>query len=136
MKIYSKNEWNDQNGSYFYHYTSFSNAKKILRDNVLIAKTPKRGQYGKGVFFTKMKPSYCDHDLIFNNYIHFSNKFFKKVECAFAFNRHEIDLINLKVDHARDVWCHGNDICLNQYSFDLIARNNKKGFENLLNNES
>jgi hypothetical protein len=133
MKIYSINEWNDQNSSYYYHYTSIRNAKLIIRDKALIAKMPKRDQYGKGVFFTKLKPSFSDYDLICNNYIHYSNKFFTKVECAFAFSKNEIDLMHLNVDRGRDVWCCGNDINLNNYEFKLIARKNKKDFENHLN---
>ena len=132
MQIFTIHDWLDNSGTYYYHYTSIKNAKKIIEDQLLIAKVPKRNQYGSAVFFTKLKPNSNDNDLICNNYIHYSNKFVKKIECAFAINRNHIELQNINADRGRDVWCHRKNVNLKHVEFKLIIRKNKREFENCL----
>eukprot|EP01084_Bolivina_argentea_P313341 542621_1 len=55
---------------YIYHYTSNSNAKKIIRSRFLIPSTKEYNDclYGVGIYFTSLTPNNCKRDILFNNY--------------------------------------------------------------------
>ena len=129
--LFSTNEWISYGnyGSYFYHYTSISNAISILRDRRIFAHTPKRAQYGVGVFFTIYSPDFEDELLIKNNYIYYSDEYSEKVECAFAIRREHVNVFKVGNRDGRDVWQHGRDIDLTRISYKLISRRNKYIFD-------
>ena len=130
--VFSVNEWHDYSSEYIYHYTTIHNAKEILRDKVINANWPKRHNYGKGVFFTILPPNRNDRDLIVNNYIYLSHKYFSNVECAFAFKKSDLNLKRINADCGRDVWCFNGDINLVGIQFRLVVRKNKHTFDSYL----
>jgi hypothetical protein len=83
---------------------------------------PKVRHFDKGVFFTICKPDLSDEELIVNNYIHYSNRYLNKIQCAFAFHVNDLYLIKIFDKYNRDVWEHAGDIDLNQIDFKIIVR--------------
>ena len=115
--------WNAGSSTYYYHYTSLQCARQILRDRRLIASVPKIKNFGKGVFFTTLEPDTSEHQLITNNYIYYSKKYLRNIQCAFAISGNDFFLKKLKANLNRDVWKCKNDIDLTRISFKVIIRN-------------
>ena len=115
--------WNGGNTTYYYHYTSLQCARQILRDRKLIASIPKIKNFGKGVFFTTLEPDTSEQQLITNNYIYYSKKYLRNIQCAFAISGSDFFLKKLKANLNRDVWKCKNDIDLTRISFKVIIRN-------------
>jgi hypothetical protein len=126
-RLFSNEEWNNygDNHSYYYHYTSIANAINILKFKKIVALTPKRFNYGAGIFFTIHSPNLDDKSLIVNNYVHYVQRYIEKVECAFAIPRENIYAIKINNRQGRDVWQHKFDIDLTRTTYKLIARRNK-----------
>jgi len=126
-RLFSIEEWNNygDNNSYFYHYTSIANAINILKYKKIVALTPKRFNYGPGIFFTINCPNLDDKSLIENNYVHYVPKYIEKVECAFAIPIENIYAVKINNRQGRDVWQHKNHIDLTRTTYKLIARRNK-----------
>jgi hypothetical protein len=121
--IIDLSDWNDNNGNYYYHYTSVDCAKKILRDRRIIASVPKVRHFGKNVYFTKCKPGLSDYQLVVNNYIYFAKRYLKNIECVFAFHKHDLKMMRQVLDkYERNIWGHANDIDLNRTDFKVIIR--------------
>jgi cbb3-type cytochrome oxidase subunit 3 len=130
IDIIDLNDWND-NKSYFYHYTSLNNARLILEDRTLIAFLPKIQHFGKGIYFTVLKPSSSEEQLIKNNYIYFTKTYLSNIQCAFAFRKNDLLLTKITDRFNRDIWKYGNDIDLNRINFKIVIR--KPHFRNQLN---
>lgn len=130
IDIVDLNDWNDNN-SYFYHYTSLHNARLILADRKLIAFLPKIQHFGKGIYFTVLKPSTNEEQLIKNNYIYYAKTYLSNIQCAFAFKKNDLLLTKITDRFNRDIWKYGNDIDLNRINFKIVIR--KPHFRNQLN---
>ena len=128
--VYSSN-WHDSSNSYYYHYTSLLNARQILKDRKIKASIPKVKYFGKGIFFTVLKPNSPDEHIIKNNYIYYSKAYLSNVQCAFAFLRNDLILKKMYDKFSRDIWRHDGDINLNHIKFKVVIRD--KNFSYLIN---
>ena len=128
--IYLSN-WHDSSNSYYYHYTSLLNARQILKDRKIKANIPKVKYFGKGIFFTVLKPNSPDEHIIKNNYIYYSKAYLSNVQCAFAFLRNDLILKKKYDKFSRDIWRHDGDINLNHIKFKVVIRD--KNFSYLIN---
>jgi hypothetical protein len=128
----SLSEWlafKQRHGNIFvYHYTSRQNCNSILRDGMIRAVLPKVFHLGKGVFFTVNSPEENDFALIKNNYIHYSYKYLKNVECAIAIRVDQINLKKMRNRDGRDVWKCDSDIDLNRTSYIVVNRKDSCSF--------
>ncbi len=105
-----------------FHYTSFTNAQCILKDQLIRGAPARYTSFGCGVFMTTLLPDESDSKITLNNYNKALNRV-DKVECAFAFQKSQLKCTKIE-NCGRDVWRNNSDIDLTMVDYILVLRKN------------
>ena len=133
-EIYDLDEWRaldddrDHSSDYIYHYTSYNNAKRCLRENVIRMNhhsNPEQlnnnnQEIPDGVILTCLRPEYNDSVLLRTNLKSDMESNQSKIKCAFAFKLNSLK--SKPVKYGRNIWIYQKDIDLSAKPFKIILR--------------
>lgn len=118
--IYDKRDWSETQ-LFYYHYTSIENVVSIMSQKRINANY---GRFDRAaiVCFTILGPSTSDTALVKNNYLHQSQKWYKKIECAVAIRKSKINPLKKHDIYGRDIWQYYENIDLTRLDYKVVLR--------------
>jgi hypothetical protein len=136
--IYDLDEWRaldddrDHSSDYIYHYTSYNNAKKCLREKLIRMEhhtkldqlNNNEEEIPNGVVLTCLRPEYNDSVLLRANLRSDTENHQSKIKCVFAFKKNMFKSKPVKLNdrYGRNTWIYEKDIDLSSKQFKIILR--------------